>query len=239
MATAVAVDKDYVERLQGWVTKEAKRFARAEGESGVNAYSRHTSAVLAQYGLDGFAPAQISRWIKGRVTQEIKGETLARLGILKKLSTDPEEAATQAYLWLNGQAVPEAAAETGASASESVDDFSHHPLVQQVEREESAAVLRAVALAAVERLHTLAQGQAPEEEPPMPKQTALTNLLTGWMTTNTKTEEDLASILDVDVSRVEEIMSGTPLNMEECQTISELTNLSVEALISFGACKIS
>jgi hypothetical protein len=234
MAAAVAVERDYVERIQSWVAQEASKFARNERESGVNAYSRHTSAVLSKHGLDGFAPAQISRWIKGDVVQEIKGETLSRLGILKGLSSDPDEAATKAYLWLNGQEVPETAkSEAPVSAPLS------HPLVAQVEQQQDPDLLHAIAVTAIGRLKELAYVSFDaESEDPMPRQTPLTNLLTGWMQTNSKTAEDLADLIGCSVARVEEIMSGASLTMDECKVVAPLTNLDLATLMAWGSCKV-
>jgi len=238
--TTLAVDKDYVERLQTWLVEEAKKFARRPGESGVNAYARHSSAALSRYGLDGFAPAQISRWHKGDLRNGLEEKTLVRIGLLKGLSNDPDTAGTMAYLWLNGQSLPERS-EGPAPAPESPaisSDSQTHPLLGQIRQESDPAVLKECISLAVDRLYELANFE--DQDMNQSSQPPLTNLLVGWMATNKKSEADLAKLVGCTDERIKEIISGgSPLTMAECEVVSRLVNLRVDTLVAWGNCKVS
>jgi hypothetical protein len=242
----MAVDKDYVERLQAWVTAEAKKHARNPDEKGVNAYAEFTTQRLAQYGLKGIRNSMIARWIEGQLEAEVKGPTYQKIGLLKGLSDDPKEAEKLAYLWLKGEELPTYNTATAAPAVPAVapvpsdEDAEGHPLVEKVRTEPlSPAVLRAIAVAAVDRLTAAVNSIEPEEEAEEMKPSPLTFLLEGWMKTNDEDVAGLAQALQITTARAQEIMNGAVMNETECNAVAKLANLEVGTLVGWGACSVS
>jgi hypothetical protein len=237
----MAVDEAYKERLWEWISSEAGKLAENPGDKGVNAFSRHSAQVLSRWGMDGLSTTIISKWLDRQILAEIKSKNLTRIGLLKGLSEDPKEAEQMAYLWLQGQPVPETPS-TFINPRLLPETASTHPLVAQVANESSlqASDLQAIALAAINRLGALAScsdtQHEEEEEEETPVDTPLTYLLQGWLAKNGKTPEDLASLLGVSQERVEKILEGYPLSGEECGKMATLLNLTVDTLVTWGAC---
>lgn len=231
----MTVSTVYVQRLQTWMKAEAKRCAEKESRGdGVNAFARETDVRLSQYGLKGFSGAQISRWIRGEVTQEIKPQTLRRFGLLRGLSKDPEEAEWLAREWLEGRSNQEfAELDTNIQSllplqKEGIDfnleSFTPVELVK-------------IANCIIEHLGQLASAHvlsgsnghasAPEPNP-------VTHIIVGFMQTNNINLYGLAQKLSVPPARAGEIIAGHLMTYEECVKAAEFINLPVQTLLDLG-----
>ena len=224
----MAVSEEYRQRLKAWVGEEVKR------HNGLNAFSRHTERVLSRYNLDGFPSAMLGRWRKGEVKEELADTTLARIGILKGFGKDPSEAQHVAYNWLHG---------LSQEAPSATDSAVAHPLLEQVRTAPlSGSILQAIAIAAVERLGLLAQGEGSgvqtQEEEIMPAPTPLSYLLDGWLKKHEAEPSDLAAELNLPVERLTAALDGYPLTKSECEVIAPFFDMQVEALSAWGVCEL-
>jgi len=235
------VSEGYVNRLRDYITAECVAHARRPGDKGVNAYSRYTERILSEWDLPGFAAGQISRWLRGEVKAELDGRTLQRLGLLKELSREPEEAGKLAWAWLNGDGEPEptpgvpltAAEQLAANYIASVDaDF----VLEQIKSKQFSSVqLKEIAIAAVEQLAANVEDNSEVEES-TPRESALTWLLQGWMTQRGSTVADLAVVIGTSVERTQKIIQGYPMTVPECMAVADLTRLKPETLAEWGLC---
>jgi hypothetical protein len=223
------VDETYIDRLQEYIAAECAAHARRQGETGVNAYARYTERVLSKWGLSGFAPGQISRWMRREVKANLDGKTLERLGLLKGYSDSPEKAGKLAWAWLNG--------EQELSASITTDKGSHEDLsdiVRQIQYGQyNAGQLRLIAVAAIDKL---ADQVEEDTERPQPLETALTWLLRGWMAQQGKSLVDLANTVGVSTRRMQQIIDGHPMEWDECRAVASLTRLKPSTLVEWGLC---
>ncbi|MBD2231426.1 hypothetical protein [Phormidium tenue] len=231
----MTVSTSYIQRLQAWIKAEAKRCAEKEGTGdGVNAFGRETHLKLSQYGLRGFTGAQISRWIRGEVTQEIKPHTLRRFGLLRGLSKDPEEAEWLAREWLEGRSNQEFADVNPTTLS-----------LLPLQREgvdcnlESLTPVELVQIASriVERLGQLASAKAlssSNDHDPAPEPNPLTHMIIGFMQTNDMSLDELAQRLSVPPVRAKEIITGHLMTHEECVMAAKFIRLPVQTLMDLG-----
>jgi len=235
----LAASPEYVKRLQDWVVAEAAKAADPvdPGDKGVNAYSALTYKLLERYGRPGFSTTVISRWINGKVLDEVRGSSLERIGLLRGYSSDPERAKHAAYLWLTtGQEPSDApppsppqpvpSGHGAPSATAQILDLLQEPL--------SAVQLRQIVESAIAKMFDHANFTPVEqEEPPMSKQ-AIAYVVKGWMEENGKSLQDLAQALDVSEDRATQIVARSPLTEEECKAIARLTKLDVEVIRAWG-----
>lgn len=229
------VSQDYVKRLQDYITDQCAEHARKPGDKGVNAYSRYTERVLSEWGLSGFAAGQISRWLRGEVNAGLEDYTLQRLGLLRGLTRDPEQAEALARAWLNGDEMPVESLSLQVVA-ELPGRYEVIPVITQIHRGEyGPQQLRQIAIAAIDKLTDVAK-QADRGNAEEPQETAVTWLLQGWMTQQGHGIEELASRLGTTVERAERIMQGYPMIESECWAVSKITRLKPETLIEWGVC---
>lgn len=230
--SCMAVDRAYVERLQAWVTGEAGRVATNPQDKGINALSRHTEKVLAPYGVDGFSTTVISRWVNGEVKQELRAESLERIGLLRGFSKDKDEARQMAYTWLSTGRLPDS---TPALMPPTIapPDVADAIAQGQYDLEQT----KAIAVAAIERLAAIAQTPTPDVKTEVqPVDSSLKLILKGLISTGRTTLPDMTKAVGVDEARMSDIIEGYPMSPDECLAVSALTKLTPETLVAWGLC---
>ena len=243
MANVMAVDRAYIERLQGWVVGEARRVATSPNDKGINALSRHTEKVLAPFGVEGFSTTVISRWVNGEVKQELRAESLERIGLLRGFSKDKDQARQLAYIWLStgqtpGEVSPLAISpqEADRAASQGQEDIAKQIAQGQFTVEQ----LKAMMIAAIEHLAAIAtssqQPSSDTKDRVQPVETTLKWLLNGLINGGKTTHEKLAAEIGVDKDRIVELIEGYPMTVEECHAMARFTNLKPESLAEWGLC---
>jgi len=227
----MAVDRAYVERLREWVTAEAARVATNPADKGINALSRHTEAVLAPYGVDGFSTTVISRWVNGEVKQELRAESLERIGLLRGFSRDKDEARQLAYTWLSTGRLPDGPAPI-APSTDLPDAIARGQYdVEQTKR---------IAMAAIERLAAIAAGNGAtttaQQTEVQPVDSSLKLILEGLIATGRKPLAEMAEEVGVTEERMAAIVEGYPMTPDECRAVSALTKLTPDTLVAWGLC---
>lgn len=232
MALAM-VEKAYVERLQGWIQSEVAKFAD-DGGKGINAYSGHTYQVLAQFGESGFPSAMISRWHDGKIKSELRSPTLARVGLLRGLSTDKVEAERRAFLWLSGALDPNDVPSPAPGPAPRAATLP--PAIAALLSEASPEVIYDVAIAALDQLRSLATVPSTPVAKEETRVKPLALIVSGWLAEQGQTLTDLADALSCDEDRAAAIADGAVLTAVECVALASLLGLQVSTLIDWGAC---
>lgn len=229
----MAVSDEYRERIQKWAQQESARFA-SKTDTGLNEFSRQTEVVLAQYGLKGFKPAALGRWRNGEVTQELREETLKRIGLYRGLSKDPTEAQRRAYNWLHG--FPDPGQSKGVSSDSPLTaDTIISFLTKQATRDEQ----KQIAIAAVEMLAIVEPAAIEEEEMPEANPNSqLALFILGWLSRNDAAPADLAAEAGIDEAVIASAIEGYTIDAESCEALAAVFNLQPETLATWGACQV-